>query len=75
LTSTYIEEYLPFELELRYSTAYASLGGQTYDCLPVIRSVSTDEELNKQICAHWSFKNIEHMKLWFGALYYGKEST
>lgn len=63
----YIEEYLPFELELRYMTAYIDQSGNTYSCATVLPTISSDQEKNKNICGLWSFKNLDHMRLWYGA--------
>lgn len=71
----YLEEYLPFELETWYATAFITLQGASYSCLTVLQTVSTDAAKNTWICNLWSFTNLEHMRLWYGALYYGENST
>jgi len=50
------------------------MGGATYDCLKMLKTISVDDDKNKDICKLWKFSNLEHMRLWYGAMYYGSQS-
>ena len=70
----YLRDFLPFELESRYLATWFYQNPNPGSCATIVGGVSNDQEQIEGICRQFDFTQLDDIRMWYSAMYYGPNS-